>query len=249
MLRCLFLLLAIPAFALAQGFTPDAIPKQKIRIALISGSLEYKSDESLPILQKLLEEKYPVECVRMFRKADDDIPGLDKLKDCDLAIFFTRRLTIDGEQLKAVKAYCESGKPILGIRTASHGFQKWLEMDKEIFGGDYKSHYKAGEKCHVTIDEKNRELSVLKGVKPYASNASLYRNAKPTDDVTILLHGAIPKNSEPVAWLRERKVNEKPQRIFYTSLGHPDDFQEASYLKLLTNAVGWCTSDEATFAK
>ena len=203
----------------------------------------------MPILQKHLEENYPVECVRMFRIADDDIPGLEKLKDCDLAIFFTRRLTIDGEQLKMVKDYCDSGKPILGIRTASHGFQKWLEMDKDVYGGDYKNHYKAGPKCDVTINMKNQEHSILKNVKPYTSNASLYRNANPAGDVTVLMYGAIPDNKEPVTWVRERKVNEKAQRIFYTSLGHADDFQEKSLMNLLTNAVGWCVKDEAIRAK
>jgi putative membrane-bound dehydrogenase-like protein len=228
---------------------PGSPKPKKYKVALISGSLEYKSDESLPILQKLLEENYPVECVRIFRKADDDIPGLDKLKDCDLAIFFTRRLTIDGEQLKAVKDYCESGKPILGIRTASHGFQKWLEMDKEVFGGDYKNHYKAGPKCDVTIREKAKDNAILKGVKPFTSNASLYRNAKPADDVTILMDGAIPGNTEPVTWTRERKLGEKTQRVFYTSLGHIDDFAEKGFMNLLTNATGWCLKDEAITAK
>jgi len=266
MLRCLPILIAFPAFALAQGTDPAsggrtppfAEPEtgsfrsplaKKYKIALVSGSLEYKSDDSLPILQKYLEENYAVECVRMFRKADDDIPGLDKLKDCDLAIFFTRRLTIDGNQLKMVKDYCASGRPILGIRTASHGFQKWLEMDKDVFGGDYKNHYKAGPKCEVTVNEKSKDNSILKGVKPYTSNASLYRNAKPAEDVTILMYGAIPGNKEPVAWVRERKVNDKAQRVFYTSLGHPDDFQEPSFVKLLTNAVSWCMNAETIIAK
>jgi len=45
------------------------------------------------------------------------------------------------------------------------------------------------------------------------------------------------------------RVNDMIQRIFYTSLGHPDDFQEKSYVKLLTNAVGWCLKDEAITAK
>ncbi|MEO2088319.1 MAG: ThuA domain-containing protein, partial [Gemmataceae bacterium] len=149
--------------------------EKKLRVALVSGSLEYKSDETLPLLQKLLEEKYPVECVRMFRKTDEDIPGLDKLAGCDVAIFFTRRLTIDGEQLKAVKAYCESGKPVIGIRTASHGFQNWLEMDKEVFGGNYKNHYGAGPKCETKITDAGKDHPILKGVKPFTSEGSLYK--------------------------------------------------------------------------
>ena len=236
-------------FAYVQSDPKPGDAKKKFRIALISGSVEYKSDDSLIGFQKLLEEKYPVECVRMFRKSDTDIEGLDKLAECDLAIFFTRRLKPDDKQLTLVKKYVESGKPILGIRTASHGFQNWLEMDKEVYGGNYKNHNPGGPKCEVTLVEKQKDRPILKGVKPYSSASSLYKNTGLADDVTVLLMGAIPKESEPLAWTRERKLGEKTQRIFYTSLGHTDDFAEASFRRLVVNAIGWCVRDEKSFAE
>ncbi len=217
---------------------------KKLKVALISGSVEYKSDDTLPVFQKLLEDKYPVECVRMFRKTDTDIPGLDKLSECDMAIFFTRRLKIDGEQLKAVKAYCESGKPVIGLRTASHGFQNWLEMDKEVFGGNYKNHYGAGPKCETKVTDAGKNHPILKEVKPFASEGSLYKNPDLPKDVTVLLTGTAKENTEPIAWARERKVGEKRQRVFYTSLGHPKDFEEESFTSMLRNAIGWATGDE-----
>ena len=222
---------------------------KKFRIALISGSLEYKSDESLAGFQKLLEEKYPVECVRMFRKTDTDIEGLDKLADCDLAVFFTRRLKPDEKQLALIKKYVESGKPILGVRTASHGFQNWLEMDKDVYGGDYKNHNPAGPKCDVSVVEKQKDHAILNGVKGFVTPSSLYKNENVAADVTVLLNGSIPKDTEPLAWMRECKAGEKTQRVFYTSLGHPDDFAEESFKRLLLNAVGWCLNDDKSFAK
>ena len=71
----------------------------------------------------------------------DELPGLEALDTCDVAVFFTRRLMIDGEDLARVKKYCESGRPIVAIRTASHGFQNWLEFDKLVLGGNYRGHY------------------------------------------------------------------------------------------------------------
>ena len=218
--------------------------RKKLKVALISGSLEYKSDDTLPVLQKLLEDKYPVECVRMFRKTDTDIPGLDKLAGCDVAIFFTRRLKIDGEQLKAVKAYCESGKPVIGIRTASHGFQNWLDMDREVFGGNYKNHYGAGPKCETKITDAGKDHPVLRGVKAFTSEGSLYKNPDLPKDVTVLLIGTAGANTEPIAWVRERTVGGKAQRVFYTSLGHPKDFEEEAFTRMLRNAIGWATGDE-----
>ena len=104
-----------------------------------------------------------------------------------MAIFFTRRLQIEGEALDAVKNYVTSGKPIIGLRTASHGFQKWLEMDQEVFGGDYQGHYGANMVCEVKPADKPKDHPILKGVSPFKSNGSLYKNPKVAPDVTVLL--------------------------------------------------------------
>jgi putative membrane-bound dehydrogenase-like protein len=218
---------------------PPAKPKdgKKLKVLLISGSLEYNSDDSLAQLQKHLEANYPVECVRAFRKADDDLPGLEALDTCDVAVFFTRRLTIKGEQLERIKKYAASGKPIVGIRTASHGFQNWLEMDKEVFGGDYNNHYKAGPKCEVKIVDAAKDHPILKGLKPFMSEASLYKNADIAKDNTVLLTGTIPENTVPIAWVREHKGG----RVFYTSLGHPDDFKNDGFVRMIANAIFWTT--------
>ena len=219
------------------------------KVAMISGSVEYKSDETLPLLQKYLEEHYPIQCVRMFRKTDADIGGLDRLADCDAAIFFTKRLKLEVVQLDTIKKFVDSGKPIVGIRTASHGFQNWLEMDKLVFGGDYQNHYGAGPKCEVKIADAAKDNAVLKGVKPYVSTASLYKNPMIDKGVTVLLTGSIPDHAEPIAWVRERKIGEAKQRVFYTSLGHPDDFKEASFLRLLGNGVAWTLAIESPVPK
>ncbi len=216
---------------------PPAQPKdgKKLTVLLISGSLEYKSDDTLAAFQKHLEANHPVECKRAFRKTDDDLPGLEALETCDVAVFFTRRLTIKGEQLERVKKYAQAGKPIVAIRTASHGFQNWLEMDKQIFGGNYSNHNKEGPKCEVKIVDAAKEHPVLKGMAPFASTGSLYKNPAIAKDVTVLLTGAIPEDTEPIAWVREHNGG----RVFYTSLGHPDDFKNDGFVRMLTNAIFW----------
>jgi type 1 glutamine amidotransferase len=57
----------------------------------------------------------------------------------------------------------------------------------------------------------------------------------------VLLVGTSPESSEPVAWTR----NYKSGRIFYTSLGHPRDFAEESFRRLLANALFWASGREA----
>jgi type 1 glutamine amidotransferase len=143
-----------------------------------------------------------------------------------------------------VKKYVASKKPVVGIRTASHGFQNWLAMDKEVLGGDYKGHFGAGV-AEVKLIEKQKNHAILKGVSPFKTNGSLYKNPSVAEDVTVLLQGYMGKESEPVAWVRETDG----RRVFYTSLGHPDDFKDESFVRLLVNGLAWASKVELKTVK
>lgn len=217
-------------------------PKDKpLEICMLSGSVEYRSDDSLAALKKHLESLYQVRCtILAARGKPAALPPLTDLATCDVLIPFTRRVTLDAEQLAAVKKYCEAGRPIVGIRTASHGFQNWLELDREVFGGNYHNHYGAGPKTKVAITEKGKSHPVLAGVKEFSSTGSLYKNTGIADDVELLMTGAIPGHEEPVAWARTHRGG----RIFYTSLGHSDDFADENFRRLIVNAIAWTTKRE-----
>jgi putative membrane-bound dehydrogenase-like protein len=225
-----------------------AVPglSKKLKVCLVSGSFEYKSDASLSEFKKYLEANFPVECTLVSAKSDKDkdLPGIENLEKCDVAVFFTRRLMIDGPALDAVKKYVASKKPIVGIRTASHGFQNWLQMDKEVLGGDYKNHYGPGV-ADIKPIEKQKDHPVLKGVSAFKTNGSLYKNPNVAPDVTVLLQGYMGKEAEPVAWVREKDG----RRVFYTSLGHPDDFKEPDFIRLLVNGLAWASKTELKAAK
>ena len=230
-------LLAITLLAFAAN-AQSGDKKAPPRVLLISGAAEYETDKTLPILKKYLESKAGCTCTLISAKGDADVPGLENLDKCDVAVLYTRRLKLEGEQLERIKKYCTSGKPLIGIRTASHAIQTWLDLDKEVLGGNYKNHYKVGPLTEIKIETKDHPI--LKGVKPYQSQASLYRNTGLAKDVNILLTGSIPDGSEPIAWTRDYKGG----RIFYTSLGHQKDFEEESFLRLIANAVLWTTQRE-----
>lgn len=204
-----------------------------LKVCLISGSDEYASDKSLAKWQAYLEKNYPVKCSRAFAKSVGDLPGLENLDDCDVAVLFTRRLQLKGEQLERLKKYCQSGRPLVGIRTASHAVQTWLGLDREVFGGNYKGHFGAGPVCDVKLVEKDHPI--LRGVQPFQSAGSLYKNTGLAKDVNVLLVGSIPGHTEPVAWTRLHKGG----RVFYTSLGHQSDFDNEQFVRLLTNALFW----------
>jgi putative heme-binding domain-containing protein len=230
---------------LAADAPPAAKPQaaKKLKVCLVSGSFEYKSDESLAAFRKHLEANHPVECVTVAAKSDKDasLPGLEALDGADVAVFFTRRLQIDGDSLEHVKKYAASGRPVVGVRTASHGFQKWLDMDRLVFGGDYKNHHKQGVEAKIApASEAAKKHPVLAGVGAFTTTGGLYRNPAVNPDVTVLLTGTAGAVTEPVAWVRERKLdNGKTQRVFYTSLGTPADFRNPEFVRLLTNGLLW----------
>jgi type 1 glutamine amidotransferase len=238
---CLGVILTLCVVSLTTSPSAAQENAKPLKVCLISGSLEYDSDTSLGILQQYLEKHYRAACSRAFRKADNDLPGLENLDTCDVMVLFTRRLTIAGEQLERVKKYCLAGKPIVGIRTASHAFQNWLDLDKEVFGGNYHNHYPAMQSTSIEFTSKAKAHPILAGVKLTESKGSLYKNTGLAKDVDILLTGSIPGHTEPIAWTRLYKGG----RIFYTSLGHQKDFEDENFLRMIGNALYWTTGRTA----
>jgi type 1 glutamine amidotransferase len=101
-------------------------------IVLVSGDEEYRSEEALPQLGKILARHHGFTCHTLFAidpatgnvdpNNRSNIPGLERLKDADLLVLFTRFRDLPSDQMKFVVDYVESGKPIVGMRTATHAF-------------------------------------------------------------------------------------------------------------------------------
>ena len=220
---------------------------EPLRVCLVSGSLEYQSNETLAQLQSFLEDRYDVRCSRAFLQGNDEehLPGLEHLDDCDVMLLFTRRLRLSGDELARIKRYCQADRPLVGVRTASHALQTWLELDKEVLGGDYQGHYGLGPVTKISPTDDGRKHPILTGFTPFETSGSLYKNPHVADDVRVLLTGSIvdaqgAPHSEPIAWTRELAG----RRIFYTSLGHPDDFSHADFKRLLAQALFWTAKRE-----
>ncbi len=209
--------------------------RQDLQLCMLSGSFEYDSHDTLAIVKGHVESNAPIAATVIEYADEDDNPSLAALDDADVALLFTRRLNATGAELKRFQAYCRAGRPVVGLRTASHGYQNWLEIDKEILGGNYQGHHGEGPICHVELVPEATDHPVLAGVEPYGAKGSLYINAPIADDTTVLLTGSIDEATEPIAWTRPNNGG----RVFYTSLGHQQDAFSASFLRLVTNGVLW----------
>jgi type 1 glutamine amidotransferase len=206
-------------------------------IVLISGEYEYDSARTLPAFKQYLAANYGFNCIYLERIKGEEIPGLDALEKADLAIIFVRRMTLPEEQLQKIKKFIDSGKPLIGLRTASHAFENWKEWDHDVLGGNYHNHY--GNDLTAAIKERLEAADhpILKGIeKEFTAGGSLYLNAPLSSSSTVLLMGSVTNHPpEPVAWTHDYKG----ARIFYTSLGHPKDFENRSFRRLLVNAIYW----------
>jgi len=100
---------------------------------LVSGDEEYRSEEALPQLGKILAKRHGFRCTVLFAidRADgtinpdeaSNIPGLEALEQADLMILFTRFRELPDEQMQYIDRYVHSGRPIIGMRTATHAFR------------------------------------------------------------------------------------------------------------------------------
>ena len=120
-------------------------PGKGRHIVLIAADQEYRSEQSMPMMAKVLSAHHGFDCTVLFgvnEKGEVDstmpvypekgkesefkahhIPGLEHLASTDLVIFFTRLLTLPMNERELIVKYIDSGKPIIALRTANHGFQ------------------------------------------------------------------------------------------------------------------------------
>jgi len=118
-------------------------------IVLIAGDEEYRSEEALPQLGKILAKHHGFKCTVHFpihpRQGYIDpnyganIPGLEALENADLMIIQTRFRALPDEQMEHIDAYLKSGRPVIGIRTSTHAFKfpdgsKWEHYSDGYLG-------------------------------------------------------------------------------------------------------------------
>ena len=107
-------------------------PGQGKHIVFVTGDEEYRSEESMPLLAKILAVHHGFKCTVLFaideQKGEidplilDNIPGLEALEEADLMVLFTRFRELPDAQMKRIIDYTNSGKPIVALRTATHPF-------------------------------------------------------------------------------------------------------------------------------
>lgn len=236
--------------------------QKKPLVVFVIGDHEYSSEETLPLIAEELEKNYNIKTkvLKSYpdHNAEKNIPGLEALEDADLAVFYLRWRQLPEDQVAHIEKYLKSGKPVIGFRTTTHAFnypeghplERWNAFGEFALGsppgwGNGHTHYGHESSTDVSIVAENANHPILTGVDPqFHVRSWLYHVLPdyPAAGSTWLLMGnsVDPDNPEavenPVAWTWQTPAGGK---VFTTTLGHPEDFQQEAFQRLVINGIHW----------
>jgi len=264
-------------------------PGKGKHIVLVAGDEEYRSEEALPQLARILATHHGFRTTVLLpidRKdgtvnpnQNDNIPGLEALASADLMVIFTRFRDLPDEQMKHIVDYVESGKPVVGIRTATHAFaiktsktyQRYSWNSKEagweggfgrlVLGETWINHHgQHGKQSTGGVLAKGQQKHpILRGIRDgdiwTPTDVYRVRLPLPGDSLPLVLGqvlegmqqgdrpvaGAQNEPLMPVAWVKSYKGG----RVFTTTMGSSQDFQNEGLRRLVVNACYWAVGLES----
>ena len=220
-----------------------------VKVFMLSGSDEYNSKEYLEKWGARLSASGAYQCEVLHSAKTTTLPLAEKLATAQVFVTYTHRFQLDEATLKPIKDWCQAGKPIIALRTASHGYQTWLEFDKLVLGGNYNKH--GSQPVPVSIFEANKSHPLLAGVEVWQSRR-LYTNLVDTlpAKANLLLTAVDKGKTSGLAWFNEYQLDGGTKgRAFYTSGGVEEDWAAPGFNRLLDNAIAWVRQPVSAAAK
>jgi hypothetical protein len=183
-------------------------------LVFIASDHEYRGEETLPALARILSKHHGFDCTVLFgldengeiQAGASNIPGLEALDSADGMVMFTRFQALPDEQMKHIDAYLKRGRPVMGLRTSTHAF-KYGEKESaytkydfqskakdyergfghQVLGQTWVGHYGKNHRqsTRITIVDGQGTHPILRGVKDIHVQCGGY-NAEPQDDWNIL---------------------------------------------------------------
>jgi type 1 glutamine amidotransferase len=222
------LCLAWPAAAKEWAdFKPPADQANGKRIVLLAGDEEYRSEESMPMLAKILSQRHGFNCTVLFSQNpltgtidpvnQTNVPGFHLLADADLVICAFRFRELPDADMQRLQDYLQQGKPIIALRTATHSFAysrnpkspfaRWSWNSKEwpggfgqqVLGETWINHHgnHGKESTMGLLDGSQVKHPVLRGVGSFWGPSDVYGIVNLKPADTILVHGLTLSGMKP----------------------------------------------------
>src|SRR5437867_4017327 len=196
-------------------------------IVWVNGDEEYRSEEGMPMLAKILAVRHGFKCTVLFSLNPADgtidpnnqtnIVGLENLKGADMMVLFARFREPAEDQMKYIADFVNSGRPILGLRTATHAFAfdrnkqssyakyDWRSKDwpggfgQQVLGETWVSHHgiHGKESTRGLINEKLKHHPILKGVEHIWGPSDVYSVIHLPQDAQVLAYGQALEGMKP----------------------------------------------------
>tara|TARA_B110000495_G_scaffold177523_1_gene169629 strand:- start:51 stop:938 length:888 start_codon:yes stop_codon:yes gene_type:complete len=263
--RIIASVIAIP-LALSLSDFATAAEDDKPHAVIVVGTLHYSPELTMPVFAKELE-RFGFRTTVVIgegnpeKKTKNVLPGIEILADADLVIFFMRFLKLPDSEWQPIEDYLKSGKPVIGLRTANHSFKypaghkrfSWNDdFGRRALGTPYIVHQSSTTEISVVENSLQHPIMTNVTKSKWVSPGTLYLT-RLEDDCIPLVNGSgdgkartlkkafgtievKPHESDVVAWAWK---NEWGGKVFGTSFGHPGDFAEESFVRMLINAACW----------
>lgn len=212
-------------------------PGQGRHIVFLTGDEEYRSEEGLPMLAKILSQRHGFKCSVLFSVDEDgtidpdnqaSLTGADALDSADAIVMALRFRNWPDEQAAHFVNAFKRGVPIIGLRTSTHAFRypadretsyRWLnDFGERVLGEEWINHWgrHKQEATRGIIEPSARNHPILRGVTNIFGNTDVYE-AYPPDDANILVRGQVLQgmnpSDPPADYTKRRRSDNREQGI------------------------------------
>lgn len=183
-------------------------------IVFLAGDHEYRSEEALPALARILAKHHGFRCTVLFNvnqetgyiePGNSNMPYTDVIDTADLLVFGLRFQDFPAEQMQPIVDYLDRGGPVVGIRTSTHAFkipadspfarfdyryagdEMKLGFGRQILGETWVSHYGKNHvmSTRLEIVADQADHPILRGVKdPWVEAGGYWTDPMP-DSVVL----------------------------------------------------------------
>ena len=234
-------------------------PGKGKNVVLISGDEEYRSEESMPMLAKILSERHGFNTTVLFSLAPDgtidpnnggSLSHSEALEKAEAIVMLTRFRHWDDASSKRFQAALDRGVPVIGLRTSTHAFNGYAKdspyaawnfgnkggFGKNLLGETWVSHW-GSHKREATkgiIEATAKDLPIMHGVSDVFGTTDVYE-AYPPADAKVLIRGQVLKGmtpSDPPADYSKKRSTDKVEQ------GVNDPMMAVAWTREVKNAAG-----------